>query len=101
MRDDDHARSGDIAHLLEEFDDLILDRDIEPGGRFVGDQQFGRTRDRHGDHHPLRHPARELMGERLQPALRFRNVDGAEQTNRFARVLPRLLTFLDGSAGPG
>ena len=45
----------------KEFEDLGLDGDVERGGGFVCDQQIGAIGQRHGDHHPLPLPARELV----------------------------------------
>ena len=47
-----------LAHQVE---DLRLDGDVERRRRLVGDQQLGLGGQRHGDHHPLRLPARQLV----------------------------------------
>src|SRR5262249_15493071 len=38
----------------------------------VGYDQLGGAAERHGDHHPLQHPAAELMWKLLDPTLRVR-----------------------------
>ena len=45
----------------EQVQDLALDRDVEPGGRLVGDDQPGLQRERAGDADPARLAARELV----------------------------------------
>ncbi len=45
----------------EQLQDLRLDGDVERRRRLVGDEQAGPAGQRHGDHHPLPHPARELV----------------------------------------
>ena len=51
-----------LAQLVEELEDLGLDRHVEGGRRLVGDEQLGLAGERHGDHDPLAHAARELVG---------------------------------------
>ncbi len=47
--------------LAQQLEDLRLDGDVERRRRLVGDQQLGLAGERHGDHHPLAHAARELV----------------------------------------
>lgn len=61
MRDD---RDGDAefgAQSGQQPQDLGLDRDIERGRRFVGDEQRGIVRQGDRDHHTLAHTAGELV----------------------------------------
>jgi hypothetical protein len=58
-QDDAHPQLG--LELVDELQDLRLDRHVERGGRLVGDQQLGVARERHGDHHALPHPAGKLV----------------------------------------
>jgi len=51
---------------------LRLNRHVERGGGFVGNQQFGVAGDGHGDHHALVHAA-DIWSEHVQAALRRRN----------------------------
>ena len=67
--DQHHARAGVGLQLAHQVEDLRLDRDVERGRRLVGDEQLGLGGQRHGDHHPLRLAARELVRVRLGPAL--------------------------------
>ena len=62
------------AHQLE---DLRLDGDVERGGRLVGDQQLRIAGERHGDHHPLAHPAAQLMRIVARPLLGRRDAHAA------------------------
>ena len=47
--------------LLHLGQDLRLDRDVERGGRLVGDDQIGLVQQRDGDRHALAHAAGELV----------------------------------------
>ena len=51
----------EVAHQLE---DLRLDRDVERGGRLVGDQQLRPQRQRHRDHHALLEARRRARADR-------------------------------------
>ena len=57
--------------LLHQLDDLPLHGRVERGGRLIGDEQPRTTRERHGDHHPLRHAAAEFVRIRAEPPRRF------------------------------
>ena len=50
-----------LLELEHEVENLRLDRDVERRRRLVGDQQVGVQHERHGDHHALAHPARQMM----------------------------------------
>ncbi|MEI9889136.1 MAG: hypothetical protein WDN08_22050 [Rhizomicrobium sp.] len=69
-----------VAHDLQ---DLRLHRDVERGGRLVGDQEVGTAHRRHRDHDALAHAAGELVRILLHPALglgdahQFEHLDGA------------------------
>ena len=56
---DRHAEAG--LQVLEQSEDLRLDRHVEGGGRLVGDQQVGLVGQGHGDHYTLALAARELV----------------------------------------
>jgi hypothetical protein len=51
---------------FKQLDDLRLHRDVERGGRLVGDEQIGLVGERHGDHHALALAAGQLM--RIAPS---------------------------------
>ena len=58
-QDDPHAKLA--LDLVEQAEDLGLDGHVERGGRLIGDQQARPAGQRHRDHHPLAHAARELV----------------------------------------
>ena len=59
---DEQAREAELAlDVLEEVDDLRLDRDIEGRHRLVEDEHLGLERERPGNADPLPLPARELV----------------------------------------
>ena len=53
-----------LVSVLEQLEHLRLHRDVERGGRLVGDQDLRLAEQRHGDHHALPHAARELVRDR-------------------------------------
>ncbi len=77
--DEEHAHPLLALQLGQKLEDLRLDRDVERGRRFVGDQQVGPVRQRHGDHHPLALPARKLVRIGAQPAFGVLDADLVEQ----------------------
>jgi hypothetical protein len=79
VRDQDDRGPGLVAELAHEIEDLGLDRDVERGGRLVGDQQLGLAGEGHGDHDPLGHAARHLVRERLEPPVGIGDADHAQQ----------------------
>ena len=62
MRDQEHGHAELGLEVADQLQDLRLDRDIESGGRLVGDQQRRAADQRHGDHGALAEPARQLEG---------------------------------------
>ena len=46
---------------LQQGDDLRLNRHVERGGWFIGDDQFGLSAQRQCNHHALTHAAGKLM----------------------------------------
>ena len=88
---DRHAEAG--FHVLQEIEDLRLDRDIERRRRLVGDQELRTARQRHRDHHALAHAAGKLMRIVVDAALRIRDlnqrqhVDGSLQHGAAAQAL--------------
>ncbi len=82
VRHEDHRHVPLALLRLEEIEDLGLDGHVERGGGLVGEQQLRAAGERHGDHHPLTHPARELVRVLAQPALGFGYADRAQQRKR-------------------
>ena len=55
---DEHERHPPFAlESCEQLEDLCLNRDVERGGRLVGDEDVRVERERHRDHHALAHAA--------------------------------------------
>ena len=69
---------------LHQLQDLRLDRDVERGRRLVRDQERRVAGERHRDHHPLAHPARELMRVVVGAAFRVRDADLARAARQCA-----------------
>ena len=55
------ARAGLVLELLDQLENLRLNRDVERGRRLVGDEQLRLARQRHRNHHALAHAAGELV----------------------------------------
>ncbi|GDX02970.1 hypothetical protein ExPUPEC61_00550 [Escherichia coli] len=71
-----------LLQLQQQFDDLRLDGHVQRSGRFIGNQQFWSTGNRHGDHHALAHAAGKLMRVNIQTRCRIGNTDQIQQVNR-------------------
>ena len=78
VRDQDEGRIRLPGALLEQLQDLRLHRHVERGGRLVGDQQARMARERHRDHDPLPHAARELVRVVAEPLPGIGNGDGLQ-----------------------
>jgi hypothetical protein len=77
---DRHAEA--FLHLVQQVEDLRLDRHVERGGRFVRDQQLRVAGQRHRDHHALAHAAGELVRIVVHALPRARDVDQAQHLRR-------------------
>ena len=73
------------ALLADQLEDLGLDRDVEGGGRLVGEQQRRAARQRDRDHHALAHAARQLVRVLIEPSLGLGDADVAQQLDRRSR----------------
>ena len=90
-----------VADLAQQIEHLGLDRDVERGGRLVGDQQLGAERQAHRDHRPLLHAARELVRVFARPLLGRAQMHAPEQVDRLGlRRLPRRPPVQDIEARP-
>ena len=83
---DDRVR---VRSSRDQLEDLRLDRDVERGRRLVRDQHPRVAGERHRDHHPLAHAARELVRIVVHAPLRLGDADRAQQLDRRARAPPR------------
>ena len=63
----------------DEVEDARLDRGVEPGRRFVEDEQLRVGGERDGDDDALLHPARELVRVALGDPLRVGDLDALER----------------------
>ena len=89
VRDENHRHPHLALQLLQQFEDLCLDRHVERRCRLVGDQHGRAAGERHRDHHALPHAAGELVRVFVDPlfgsgdAHPFEHLDGP--LPRFAR----------------
>jgi ABC-type dipeptide/oligopeptide/nickel transport system ATPase subunit len=95
--DHDHRHPELLAEALDQAQDLRLGGHVEGGGRLVGDQQLRVVGERHRDHHPLPHAARELVRVLPHPPLRIGDPDQLEQLDRMraGRRVAHVLVDLD------
>lgn len=89
VRNPNNAHADFLAELLDEFQDLGLDRHVKRGLRLVGDEHLWLAGKCNSDHHPLAHPAGELVGIVVHPVL-WRG--DADQGEKLDRTLARLAT---------
>ena len=61
MRDEEHAHAGVFLQARHQRQNLRLNRHIQRGGGFVGNQHARLADHGHGNHHALAHAARELV----------------------------------------
>jgi hypothetical protein len=66
---------------LQHLDYLRLDRYIQSRRWLIRDKNRWVVGDGDGDHHPLAHTARELVGILAVPPRRLRDADRAQQLN--------------------
>ena len=78
--DEDNGHADAFFEFSELIHDLGLDGDIESGGGFVGNEQFGLAGERHGDHDALLHSPAELVGIIVEA---FLWVDDADEVEVF------------------
>ena len=94
VRDEDHAHAHLVLQCAYQLQDLRLDGHVQRRGGFVGDQQRGLARQRHGDHHALAHAARELVRIAVQHIARFRNAHEFEHAQGFGACGARALSLV-------
>ena len=76
--DDGHAQFG--LQIAQDRQDLRLNGHIQRRGWFIRDQQLGAAGKRHGDHHPLAHPAGQLVRIAVQHPLGVGQAHQRQQT---------------------
>ncbi len=80
---DQQQRQAKLAlQRLQQSQDLRLHRDVQSGGRLVGDQQLRLAHQRGGDHHPLAQSTGKLVRVLPQPHPRRGDADPDEQLRR-------------------
>ena len=85
---DHHQGCVRVAHqLLEQLEDLGLDRHVERRGGLVGDQHARATGESHGDQGPLAHATGELVRVFLEPPVRVRDADPVQQVGSRGRAV--------------
>ena len=82
VRDQDDRGVELVLELVDQLDDLRLDRHVERRRRLVGDQQIRLIGQGHGDHHALALASGELMRVGPQTALGLGQADQAQQLDR-------------------
>ena len=82
MANEQHTNVTLGLQLGNQLENLRLNRHIERGRRFIGNQQLGLIDERHRDHHSLAHAARELVGEGTHCPLRVANTDLIKERHR-------------------
>ena len=83
-----HQTAGGSLQAAHDIQDLRLDRYIQCGGRFVGNQYGGMVDNGHGDHYPLAHTAGKFMRILIDPGLRIGN---AHIIQRLTDLFPNLI----------
>jgi hypothetical protein len=77
---DHHERHAQFfTQPVQQHQDLRLNRNIESGGRLIGDQKFRLTGNGDGDHDPLAHAAAELFRKIVEATGRFADADQFHQ----------------------
>ncbi len=94
VRDEDDRHPQLALQLLEQLEDLRLNRHVERRRRLVGDQHGRLARQRHRDHHALAHAARHLMRILVDALRGRRNADALEHLDRPRRAPARAVDAL-------
>ncbi len=79
MRDQQNGEPEITLEVGEQPQDLRLHGDVERGGRFIRNQQFGIAHQRHRDHDALAQAAGELVRKLTKPHPRRGDTDEAHQ----------------------
>jgi hypothetical protein len=77
--DQHDRRTGPVADPAQQPQDLRLHRDVERGGRLVGEQQLRLVGERQGQHHALFLSARQLVRVVAEPVLGVGDLDLPQQ----------------------
>ena len=85
--DHDHGHAEPARQALHQLEYLSLYCDIQRGGGLIGQDEGGVAGQGHGDHHPLPHPAAELVGILSQSPL---GIGDAHEAKELDGARPRL-----------
>jgi hypothetical protein len=93
---DQHDRHLELVlELVQELEDLGLDRDVERRRGLVGDEELRVARQRHGDHDALAHAARELVRVLLHAAVGVGDVHELQHLDRLVHGRPPAQPFME------
>jgi hypothetical protein len=70
---------------------LGLDGNVQPGGGFVGDEEFGPAGQSHSDQYPLAHTAGQFVGILAHPCLGGGDAHLLQQAHRFPPGIPTVM----------
>src|SRR5208282_174020 len=79
VRDENDRELEAFLQFADEIENLRLNSYVECGGGFIGNQQARIARQRHRDHHPLAHPARQPMRVVVDAPLGIGDTDHPER----------------------
>ena len=89
MGDEQHRHAEFLLDVLDQIQDLCLDRHVESRRRFVRDQEGGAAGQRHGDHDTLAHTAGQVVGILAQLAFCIRDSDALQQFEHLGLCVAR------------
>ena len=81
--DENNGGAQGLLTVFDEVEHLFLHRDIESGGGFVADEQFGSGDESHGNHHALAHATGKFVGVGVNPLFRLRYSDLGQGVDGF------------------
>ena len=81
MGDQHDGGAESLTQIAQQLKDLRLNRHIECGGWLICNEQLWFAGECHGDHHALRHAARDLVRVGIGASTRIWNADKLQQLN--------------------
>ena len=93
VRDQQHRHAVLALQIAQQIEDLAAHGHIQCGGGLVGEQELGRTRQRHRDHGALTLTATELMRVGLGAPRWLRDAGGCQQLDAGGLGLARAQAF--------
>ena len=90
MRNKEHGQLPLSFLFPEKRQNIGLNGHVQGGRGLICNEQLRRARQRHGNHHPLSLPARQLMGKGPQSGARIGNLHHRQQIMRFCQRFPVL-----------